>query len=121
MVSSNLQHSAILSLGGMAKVLTRHNPDLANEITDVLSSILDHVTGRTSSSRLRRSSAERTTEPSLLRAALLDSIGNSQDPRLFTRLVDHVTSGDSLTVKHAALKAIGRYDSVEVHVLHVQL
>jgi HEAT repeat protein len=76
--------------------------------------VLDHVTGRASSSRLRRSSVDDTNTDTLLRASLLDSIGNSGDPNLFPRLVEHVTGEDSLGIKHAAVKAIGRYDTSQV-------
>lgn len=113
-VTSGLQHTALLSLGGMARLLTQQDPDLVDQIADVLSSVLDHVTGHSSSSRLRRSSAALREDP-LLHAVLLDSMGNSQSQRLLPLLVDHVTSRESsLATKHAAVKALGRYESVEV-------
>lgn len=111
-VTADLQHTVLLSLGGMAGMLTQQDPDLANHITDVLSSVLDHVTGHTSSSRLRRSSVAVEEDP-LLHAILLDSVGNSKSARLLPLLIDHVTGEGSLTTKHAAVKAIGRYESEE--------
>ena len=121
-VSPHLQHVALLSLGGMAKILTQqHNIQLANQIMDVLSLALDHVTDSSSStSRLRRSvdGDEATNQLSLLHAVVLDSIGNSMAPRFLPRLVDHVTTDHgSLALKHAAVKAIGRYQSNEVHIV----
>ena len=100
----------------MARVLTQQDPDLANQIADDLSSVLDHVTGKSSSSRLRRSTVGLEQDP-LLNLTLLDSFGNSRAPRLLPLLVDHVTDvrGGSLATKHAAVKAIGRYESTEVN------
>ena len=121
MVTSHLQHSALLSLGAMAGLLTQQNrdPALANEIVDILGSILDHVTGHASSSRLRReiNADSVDLDHPLLRATVLDSIGNSGAERLFPRLVDHVTGPGSLAAKHAAVKAISRYNSAEVRPL----
>ena len=110
-VTAHLQRAAILSLGGMAGILMQHDPDLANQIADVLSSVLDHVTGREGSSRLRRSSP---SDDPLLHSTLLDSIGNSRSPKLLPLLVDHLTGDGSLATKHAAVKSIGRYESLKV-------
>lgn len=116
-VSPHLQHIAILSLGGMARVLNQLNPVLANQVADILESALDYViSGDSASSRLRRASRE-VLSGTLLHASLLDNIGNSRSPRLFPRLVGHVTRDEeSLAIKHAAVKAIGRYETAEVSV-----
>ena len=117
-VTTHLQHSALLSLGSMARVLTQQNRDstLVDEITEILGSVLDHVTGHAPSSRLRRDLSADSADSSdaLLRATVLDSIGNSGDERLFSRLEDHVTQPGSLAVKHAAVKAMARFQSAEV-------
>ena len=117
-VTSHLQHSALLSLGAMARLLNQQNRDssLAHEIVDILGSVLDHVTGHAPSSRLRRDiNAESVDlDHPLLRATVLDSIGNSGAERLFPRLVDHVTGPGNLAAKHAAVKAIARFNSAEV-------
>ncbi len=119
-VTTHLQHSALLSLGSMARMLTQQNqePALADEITDILGSVLDHVTGHAPSSRLRRDIGANSanSDIALLRATVLDSIGNSGAERLFPRLVDHVSQPGSLAVKHAAVKAIARFESAEVSI-----
>ena len=112
-VPLHLQNTALLSLGGMARSLIQRNPPLANQITNFLAVALDHVAGRSTSSRLRRSAD--TAENTLFHVVLLDSIGNSKFPGFLPRLVDHVTNHqNSLAVKHASVKAIGQYKSQEV-------
>lgn len=115
-ITPHLQHIIKLSLGSMAGLLTQQDPLLAKQVTDILGVELDHITGlnpSSSSSRLRRSADVGNADP-LLHAVVLDSIGNAQAPQLLDGLVRHLTDESSLTVKHSAVKALGRYQSEEV-------
>jgi len=115
-ISPHLQHVAILSLGGMTEVLSHHNPQLANQIKSFLQTELDHASGRagsTSSSRLRRSADTGPQDPAL-HAIILDSVGNARASELQEGVVTDLSSGSSLSVKHAAVKALGKFETVEV-------
>ena len=116
-ISPHLQHVAILSLGGMAGILSHHAPQLANQIKSFLQTELDHVSGRTSSSstsRLRRSADDGYHSPTL-HAVILDSVGNARASELQEGVVTDLSGSSGLSVKHSAVKALGKFNTMEVN------
>ena len=68
--------------------------------------------------RLRRS-IPTSSYSSLTHATIIDSIGNARSERSLERLTDHVTKSlptesHDLTIRHAAINAIGTLESEEV-------
>ena len=115
-ISPHLQHVAILSLGSMARLLAQQDPELASQITGFLQMELDHASGlNPSSSRLRRSAGGGHLDP-VLHAVVLDSIGNARASELQEGVVRHLTDDSSLSVKHSAVKALGRFETIEVRI-----
>ena len=73
------------------------------------------------SSRLRRAVSMATYDP-ITHATIIDSVGNARSEQSLQILSDHVTrSHDSkdkshdLTIRHAAVNALGGLESKEVH------
>ena len=114
-ISTDLQQSALLALGGMARHLRSKHENLSSSIVEGLHSALrQHSSSRLQ--RLRRSSGGPSIAVgSNLHAVLIDSIGNARAPHSPSLLKEHVIGNHgNLAAKHAAVKALQGYDTHEV-------